>query len=193
MGFGTIIAGVYFIAVLIVSGYVITDTVNRMSKLSYESVLTASNIQLNKLESSASITKIDARVEANGSGVIYVDLLNTGNVKILSSDFSKIDVLLTYTYTDTTTDTQTKQTQWCYYDSNTPSQDQWTTNSTISPNPSPGVVDPSNWDPAETLAVVIALPLTQPLSISSGSDGYLKVVLPGGSAAAETFSFTFVE
>ena len=58
MGFGTIIAGVYFLAVLIVSGYVITDTVNRMSETSYESVLTAAKIQFNKLDSSASITKL---------------------------------------------------------------------------------------------------------------------------------------
>ena len=184
MGFGTIIAGVYFLAVLIVSGYVITDTVNRMSETSYESVLTAGNIQMNRLGSSASITEFSiSPPSGSDGGVINVNLLNTGEVKIVAEDFSKIDILLTYT--DTVDETQT---YWCSYqadgyDANTPTQVQWWTNG----NPSPAVVDPSNWDPSKTLSITITLPSSQP--IVSGSDVYLKVVLPGGSSTTESCSF----
>jgi len=186
MGFDTIIAGIYFVAVLIVSGYVITDTVNRMSDMSYESVLTAATMQLNKIGSSATITKIDARVGDEG-GVVYVNLLNTGQVKISSADFPKMDILLTYTDSDT----GIAQTHWCYYSSDGPLQNpscDWAKNSTISPNPSPSLVDPLNWDPSTTLSITIQLAQSQ--YVMPGSAGYLKVVLPGGSSTAGNFTFT---
>jgi len=186
MGFDTIIAGIYFVAVLIVSGYVITDTVNRMSDMSYESVLTAATMQLNKIGSSASITKIDARV-GNEGGVVYVNLLNTGQLKISSADFPKMDILLTYTDSDI----GITQTHWCYYSSDGPLQNpscDWAKNSTISPNPSPSLVDPLNWDPSTTLSITIQLAQSQYVML--GSAGYLKVVLPGGSSTAGNFTFT---
>jgi archaellum component FlaF (FlaF/FlaG flagellin family) len=184
MGFGTIIAGVYFVAVLIVSGYVITDTVNRMSHMSYESVLTAGTIQYSKLDSSARITGINY---SDDGSRIYVNLLNTGELKIVSGDLPKIDILLTYTYTDIGTNSQITQTHWCYYGSNIPSEDQWSKNSTIQPNPSPAIIDPLDWDPSKTLSITIVLAPSQ--YITPGSNVYLKVILPGGASTAETFAF----
>ena len=178
MGFGTIIAGVYFVAVLIVSGYVVTDTVNRLSSSSYESVLTAASIQLNKVGSSANITGISV---ADEGAVIYANLTNTGEVKIVKGDFQQIDIILTYTDNSSIT-----QTHWCYYDSNDPSQNRWSLNSAFLPNPFPGVVDPQDWDPAKTLSITIQLAQSQYLM--PGSIGYLKVVLPGGSSTADTFA-----
>ena len=178
MGFGTIIAGVYFVTVLVVSGYVITDTVNRLSSSSYESVLTAASIQLNKLGSAANITGVSL---GGGGGAIYVNLTNTGEVKIVSADFQYIDIILTYTDSSSIT-----QTHWCYYDSNDPSLDRWSLNSTFSPNPFPSVVDPQDWNPAKTLSITIELAQSQYLM--PGSVGYLKVILPGGSSTADTFT-----
>ena len=178
MGFGTIIAGVYFVTVLVVSGYVITDTVNRLSSSSYESVLTAASIQLKKVGSSANITGVSL---GGGGGAIYVNLTNTGEVKIVSADFQYIDIILTYTDSSSIT-----QTHWCYYDSSDPSQDRWSLNSTFSPNPFPGLVDPQDWDPAKTLSITIVL--AQSEYFMPGSVGYLKVILPGGSSIADTFT-----
>lgn len=179
MGFGTIIAGIYFVAVLIVSGYVVTDTVNRMSNTSYDSVLTASSIQLEKLRSSLSVSGV--RV-AGGDAAIYVNLTNTGDAKIVSSDFPQIDVILTYTDNST----RITQTVWCYYGSTDLFQDRWLLNSTISPNPFPAVVNPLDWDPSKTLSITIDL--AQPHQITPGSIAYLKVILPGGSSTARTFT-----
>ena len=178
MGFGTIIAGIYFVAVLIVSGYVVTDTVSRMSNTSYESVVSASSIQLAQLRSSASITGI---LVGSGADEIYVNLTNTGNLKIVSSDFPQIDVILTYTDNST----GLTQTHWCYYGSNDITQDRWSLNSAIHPNPFPAVVNPLDWDPSKTLSITIEL--AQPSVIMSGSTGYLKIVLPQGSSTAQTF------
>jgi hypothetical protein len=179
MGFGTIIAGIYFVAVLIVSGYVVTDTVNRMSNTSYESVLTASSIELEKLRSSASISGI---LIGDEHGEIYVNITNTGEVRIVSADFLQIDIILTYTDNST----RLTQTHWCYYDSNDPSQYRWLLNSTFSPNPFPAMVNPLDWDPSKTLSITIEL--AEPHHIMPGSVGYLKVVLPEGSSTAQTFT-----
>ena len=178
MGFATIIAGVYFVAVLIVCGYVVTDTVNRMSAVSYNSVLTATSIQFNRLGSSASITGLS--VSPDGEE-ISVSLLNTGEVKIDNAEFSKIDVLLTYTDNGT----GVTETHWCPYGST--QQDQtcyWSNNG----NPSPAVVDPQDWNPSKTLSITIQL--ANPQQIAPDSAVYLKVVLPGGSSTEANCSFT---
>ena len=178
MGFGTIIAGIYFVAVLIVSGYVVTDTVNRISSTSYQSVLTASNIQLEKVKSSATISGI---MVAGNHQEVYVNLTNNGAVRLDSEDFARIDVIQTYTANST----GLTQTYWSFYNSNAPSQNRWALNSTIYPNPFPAVVNPLDWDPSKTLSITIDL--AQGQLIRSQTFGYLKVVLPEGSYTAQTF------
>lgn len=178
MGFGTIIAGIYFVAVLIVSGYVVTDTVNHMSNTAYDSVLTASSMQLEKVRSSATISGI---IVGETHIVIYANLTNNGEVRIVSGEFAQIDIILTYE--DSTGSTQT---HWCFYNSSDTSQDRWFLNATIHPNPFPSIVNPQDWDPSKTLSITIVL--GQPSQIMPGSIGYLKVVLPEGSSTAQTFT-----
>ena len=179
MGFGTIIAGIYFVAVLIVSGYVVADTVNRMSATSYQSVLNAESVQLVKVRSSAIISGI---LVGGDSDELYVNLTNNGEVKIVNAEFPQIDFILTYTDNST----GITQTHWCYYDSNNQTQERWFLNYTINPNPFPAVVDPLDWDPSKTMSVTIEL--AQPHHIMPGSIGYVKVVLPEGSFAAQAFT-----
>ena len=179
MGFGTIIAGIYFVTILIVSGYAIADTINRMSMLSYQEVVSASSIQLAKLRSSAYVSGL---LVGGDHAELYVNLTNNGEVTIVQSDFKQIDVILTYT------DNATGNTQshWCYFDGDA-SQDRWILNSTVNPNPFPAVIDPLDWNPSKTLSITIVLASPSEISDSPNSAGYLKVVLPGGFSTAETF------
>lgn len=179
MGYGTIIAGIYFVAILLVSCYVYADSVNRMSNISFQSIQSASSIEIEKLRSSANVASI---VESNDHTKLFVNLTNTGDVKINRVDFQDIDVLVTYTDNAT----GITQSYWCYYGSNDPAKDRWIVNSTIVPNPFPAIINPLDWDPSETLSITIELAASH--QIRAGTTGYLKVILPQGSSSAETFT-----
>jgi len=178
MSYGTIIAGIYFVAILLVSCYVYADSVNRMSNMSFQSIQSASSIEMEKLRSSASIKSI---LLASDHATLYVNVTNTGDVKITGDEFQDIDILITYTDNAT----GITQSYWCYYDSNNPANDRWILNSTITPNPFPAIVNPLDWDPSETLSLTIEL--AAPHQIRGGTTGYLKVILPQGSSNAQTF------
>jgi archaellum component FlaF (FlaF/FlaG flagellin family) len=178
MGYGTIIAGIYCVAILLVSFYVFADSVNRLSATSWKSLESAANMNMERLRSAVSITSV--AVAGNWTR-LYVNLTNIGEVKIDRSEFPEIDLLLTYTDNAT----GTVQTYWCYYDSIDSGTYRWTLNNTISPNPSPSIVNPLDWDPSETLAITIYLPLSNHFMINAS--GYLKVILPQGSSDGKVF------
>lgn len=178
MGFGTIVAGIYFVAVLIMSCYVYANSVNQLSNASIQSIEGATSIQLERLRSSAQITNIT--LSSDGSE-LFVNVTNTGDVTVPSTDFQQIDIFVTYTDNSS----GVTNTTWCYYRSFNPAQDRWALNSTIFPNPSPAMVDPLNWDPSKILSITIQL--AAPHHVRPGSPGYLKIVLPQGSSTAESF------
>jgi archaellum component FlaF (FlaF/FlaG flagellin family) len=178
MGYGTVIAGIYFVAILLVSLYVYADSVNRLSTTSWKSLEIASEIESSKLRTALEISNI--AVAANRT-VLYVTVTNTGETKIAESDFAWIDVFLTYT--DNTTGVT--QTEWCHYNSSNGVQPRWNVNSTIAPNPFPAAVNPLDWDPSETLAIVIHLRSSN--QFAANTDGFLKVVAPQGISAAMSF------
>jgi archaellum component FlaF (FlaF/FlaG flagellin family) len=181
MGFGTIIAGIFFVVVLIASCYVYADSVTRLSQSSLESIQGATSIQLEKLRSSADIVSI---VPSPDRTMVYVNITNTGELKITRNEFQYIDILITYT-DDATGVTQT---YWCYFVSSpvlyAPTQVRWLwwLNST---NPVPAIINPLDWDPSKTLSITIELAYSQ--QIRSGTNGYLRVTLPEGSSCAQTF------
>jgi hypothetical protein len=172
------VAGIYFVAVLIMSLYVYAGSVTQLSNTSIQSIEGATSIQLERLRSSALISNITV---SQDTSELFVTVINTGDIKISSTDFQSIDILLTYTDNAT----GISQTSWCYYQSTNTTQNRWTLNSTIVPNPYPATVDPLDWNPSKTLAIVIQL--GTPHHIRSGTGGYLKIVLPQGSSAAQSF------
>jgi hypothetical protein len=178
VGFGTIVAGIYFVAVLVMSMYVYASSVTQLSNTSLQSIEGATNIQLERLRSSANISNITVSQDASK---LFVTVINTGDLKVSSTDYQSIDVLLTYTDNAS----GISQTYWCYYQSLDPTQNRWSLNSTIIPNPYPATVDPLDWNPSKTLAIVIQL--GTPHHMRPGTGGYLKIVLPQGSSTALSF------
>jgi archaellum component FlaF (FlaF/FlaG flagellin family) len=172
LGYGTVIAGIYFVAILLFSCYVYADSMNRISTISWKSLQEASSINLNRLRSALSITSI---VVANNRTRLYVNVTNDGTMKIDRADLGEMDVILTYTDENT----NLKQTYWCYYDSLEPSRHRWALNSSFV-NPYPSAVNPLDWDQSETLSLVVELPTGNQLK--QDSVGYLRVVLPEGSS-----------
>jgi len=178
MGFATIVAGIYLVAVLIVSFYVCANSFNQLSTASIQSIQAATSIQMERLRSSAQIEKVTVSTDESK---LFVNINNTGDVNVPNNAFQEIDVFVTYT--DNLTGIT--QTYWCYYNSVNPAQDRWALNSTIIPNPFPATVDPYGWDPSKTLSIIIQL--AAPHHIRLGTDGYLKIILPEGTVAAESF------
>lgn len=179
MGYSTIIAGIFFVATLIVSFYVYADSATRMSNISLQSLQSASSIQLEKIRSSAHIGSI---LVSGDFSRLYVNITNTGDLKITQDTFSAIDLLITYTDNAT----GVTQTYWCQFNSSDPSTYRWIVNSTITPNPFPAIIDPLNWDPSKTLSITVELPT--PHDIKPGTVGYLKVILPPGTSTAQAFN-----
>jgi len=178
VGFGTIVAGIYFVAVLVVSLYVYANSVTQLSNASLQSIEGATSIQLDRLRSSANINNITVSPD---DSEIFVNVTNTGDLKISSTEFQSIDVFVTYTNNAT----GVTQTYWCYYQSSDLTQNRWSLNSAVSPNPFPATIDPLDWDPAKTLSITIQL--ATPNHIRPGTAGYLKIVLPQGSSASQLF------
>jgi hypothetical protein len=178
MGYGTVIAGIYFTTILLTASYVFVDSVNRTSTSSASSFRDASSIEVQKLRSSCSI----ASLSVSGRNTLYLDLQNIGDVKVVRSDYWKIDVLLRYQDSAT----YVTATYWCYYNSADTSKHRWQLDPGVTPNPSPNVVNPLDWDPDETLSIVINLP--SGTRIRSGTSGYVTIALPSGVTCGRTFS-----
>jgi len=177
LGYGTVIAGIYFVAILLVSCYVYADSMNRISAVSWKSLQEASGISLSRLKSGLSITSV---VVAGNRTKLYVNLTNDGTVKIDRIDFGEMDLILTYTDEGT----NLTQTYWCYYNSVELTTHRWALNSSFT-NPYPSIVNPLDWDPSEALSLVIQLPAANQMKHDAG--GYLRVVLPKGSSDGHSF------
>ena len=177
MAFGTVIAGVYLVGLILISFYVLADSFNRMSTASLMSLDNEMKIKMEALGSAVEITNITVSSDRTR---LYVNLTNTGDVKITRSQFVDIDILLTYANSSGMT-----QTYWCYYNSSEPNEPRWTLNSTITPNPSPEVLNPLDWDPSKSLAITIQLASSN--NLLQGSTGYLKVILPQGTSNGKDF------
>ena len=179
MSYGTMIAGIYFVAILLVSCYVYADSVTRMSDISVQSIQKASSIQIEKLKSSAYIGSIQLTSDHTK---LYVNVTNTGDFKIVRNDLQYIDLLITFTDNAT----GITQSYYCYYNFANPTKERWILNSTIIPNPFPAIINPLDWDPSKTLSITIQLAGSH--QIRAGTTGYLKVILPRGSSTAQTFT-----
>jgi archaellum component FlaF (FlaF/FlaG flagellin family) len=180
LGYGTIIAGIYFVAILLVSCYVYADSVNRMSTTSWKSLQEGSSISIGRMRSGLSITNVSV---VKNRTELYVNLTNDGAVKIDWDEFREMDVILTYI-----NETDNKATYWCYY-SNDSSRHRWSTPvlfpNTSFTNPYPSIVNPLDWDPSEVLLIVINLPTNY--QMKNCTVAYLRVILPEGSSNGRSF------
>jgi hypothetical protein len=178
LGQETVIAGVCFVAILLFSFYVYADSMNRISAISWKSVDVASNIRFDKLRSGVSISKAEVN---HGNSPLYVDAINDGTARISCSDFAKMDIILTYTDKIT----GLTETRWCYYNSSDTSRCRWTLDPSFASNPHPSIVNPLDWDPSETLSLIIRIPASE--QFKDKTDGYVKVVLPQGTSNGLSF------
>ena len=176
MGYGTIIAGVYILAILITAGYVTVDAVNRITTSSWQSIQSASQLAQAKINSGIQITNITTEQTHTK---LYIVIENVGKSRIVRNDFSTIDVLVTYTDQN-----WVSQTYWCYYNSLDSTKARWSLNSTVYPNPWPAVVNPLDWSPSSSLAIVVQLPMS---SHMQSTTGHVEVVLPTGVSAGGYF------
>jgi archaellum component FlaF (FlaF/FlaG flagellin family) len=177
LGYGAVIAGIFFVAILLLSCYVYADSMNRISTISWRSLEAASSISLDKLRSALSIRNV---IVAANRTKLYVNVTNNGTVKVDHADFAGIDVILTYTDEPT----GLTQTYWCYYNSADSAKHRWSLNSSFT-NPYPSIVNPLDWDPSETLSLIIELPVSN--QFGNDTVGYLRVVLPEGSPNGLSF------
>jgi len=176
-GHGTVLAGICFMTVLLTASYVFVDSIYRTSTSSASSLRDVSSIEIVRLKSSCSMLSIYEKDRDK----VYVELQNSGNVKVVASDFWRIDVLLTYVDDATST----KVTYWCYYNTSDTSKHRWILDPAESPNPSPTAVNPLDWDPSETLSIVIYIPSSA--KIKRNTSGYVIVALPSGSTCGGQF------
>jgi len=178
LGYGTLIAGVYFVAILLLSCYVYADSMNRISAISWKSLEVASDIQFEKLKSGVSISQVQVQ---HGQSPLYLDAINDGTITISRVGFSKMDVILTYTDKAT----GLPKTIWCYYNSSDTSRCRWRLDPSFPSNPHPSIVNPLDWDPSETLSLIIEIPASG--EFKAKTSGYVKVVLPQGSSNGLSF------
>jgi hypothetical protein len=149
-----------------------------MSTISWRNIEVASSIDLDKLKTGLTIANV---IVPSSRTKLYLNATNTGSVKIDRADFGQMDVILTYT--DNKTDLT--QTYWCYYNSNDSSKHRWSLNSSFIPNPFPSTVNPLDWNPSETLSLVIQLAAVN--QFRNDTFGYVKVILPQGSSNGCSF------
>ncbi len=176
MSQATIIAGIYIIAILIMAGYVTVDAISRISTSSWKSIERASLLAQAKINSAIQIMNITTEATRTK---LYVVIENVGKSKIVQKDFSIIDVFVTYTDQN-----GVSNTDWCYFNSVVSTQARWNVNSTIYPNPWPVAVNPLDWNPSGSLAIVIQLPAGSQMQSTTG---YVEVVLPTGTSAGQYF------
>jgi hypothetical protein len=178
LGYGTVIGGVYFVMILLLSCYVYADSMNRMSAISWKSLEVASDIQYERLKSGIFISQVQVQ---HGHNPLYLDAINDGTITISRADFSRIDVILTFTDNATSLTTA----NWCYYNSSDASRCRWRLDPSLPSNPHPSAVNPLDWDPSETLSLVIEIPASN--EFKDKSSGYVKVALPQGASNGLTF------
>lgn len=146
---------------------------NRISAISWKSLEVASDIQFEKLRSALSISQVQVQ---QGSSILYLDATNDGTIPIARADFAKMDIILTYT--DKTTGLT--KTTWCRYNSSDTSTCRWRLDPSFPSNPHPSIVNPLDWDPSETLSLIVEIPASE--KFKAASFGYVKLVLPHGSS-----------
>jgi flagellar protein FlaF len=168
MGFGTVIASIISVAILLLTFYVCSYGGFYMADLLANSVIEMQENKDEILKTGIKITNIYV-----DESEVFVSLNNTGYIKI--GDYDYIDVIVKYSNTS-----GTAKTIWIPYQEDTStSQSRWTVR-----NISPDLVNPGIFDPGEEMELKILL--EDPLKKESVN--WIMVTAPNGVKTSGYFN-----
>lgn len=168
MGFGTVIASMLSVAILLLAFYVCSSGGFYMAD-----VLANSVMEMQENENEIMKTEIEiTNISANEAG-IFVSLNNTGSTKV--GDYDYMDVIVKYSNTS-----GIAKTIWVPYQGDSDAlEDKWTVG-----NISPDLVNPGILDPDEEMKLQIILDD----SLKNGSKNWIMVATPNGERTSIYFN-----
>jgi archaeal flagellar protein FlaF len=167
MGFGTVIAAMVSVAIILLASYICSNGGFYMADGITDSVM-----KMQENENEILKTKIEITGNYTDETDIFVFLRNTGSTKI--EDFNHMDVIVNYTNTS-----GNAKTIWIPYQNVTTSENRWIVKSI-----SPDLVNPGILDPDEKMELQIKLKD----SLKNGSVDWLMVAAPNGVKASGYFN-----
>lgn len=168
MGFGTVIASMLSVAILLLASYVCSSGGFYMADVLANSVM---EMQENKNEIMKTNIEI-TNISANEAG-IFVSLNNTGSTKV--GDYDYMDVIVKYSNAS-----GIAKTMWVPYQGDPDAlENKWTVG-----NISPDLVNPGILDPGEEMELQILLGD----SLENKSVNWLLVAAPNGVKASGYFN-----
>ena len=168
MGFGTVIASMLSVAILLLASYVCSSGGFYMADVLANSVMEMQENENEIMKTDIEITNISA----NEAG-IFVSLNNTGSTKV--GDYDYMDVIVKYSNTS-----GIAKTMWIPYQGDPDTLgNKWTVR-----NISPDLVNPGILDPGEEMELQILLED----SLENKSVNWLLVAAPNGVKASGYFN-----
>jgi len=168
MGFGTVIAAMISVTVILLASYVCSSGGFYMTDVLASSVLEMQENKGDILKTGIKITRINT-----DKTDIFVSLNNTGSTKI--GDFDYMDVIVNYSNTS-----DTAKTIWIPYQEGAGTlESKWAVG-----NISPDLVNPGVLDPGEEMELKILLNE----SLKDGSANWIMVAAPNGAQTSGYFN-----
>ncbi|MHC1567416.1 MAG: hypothetical protein ACXQT5_03510 [Candidatus Syntropharchaeia archaeon] len=171
MGFGTIVAALVSITMILMAAYIFTTGGLYMIDVLTNSIKMMQNNKNEQLKTEIEISNIIA----NGTN-INVTVNNTGHTKI--REFSKMDVIIHYY----TLPTGTMKIVWISYTDETPNDNEWTVTEI-----SPDKINPGIFDPGERMTIWIKLSSEYPVDPESVNN-WLQITAPNGVSTSGYFN-----
>lgn len=168
MGFGTVIASMISVAILLLASYVCSYGGFYMTDILANSAMEMQENKNEILKTGIEITNIYA-----DESEVFVSLQNTGSVKI--GDYDYMDVIVKYSDTSSNV-----KTIWIPYQKGAGAlQNRW-----IVRNISPDLVNPGIFDPGEKMELNVLLED----SLKNESVNWIMVAAPNGARASGYFN-----
>lgn len=168
MGFGTVIAAMVSVAIILLASYVCSNGGFYMADEITDSVM-----EMQKNENEILKTGIEITGNYTNEADISVSLLNTGSTKI--GDFNHMDVIVNYTNTS-----GNAKTIWIpYHEDAGKLENRWIVRSI-----SPDLVNPGIFDPDEKMELQILLED----SLGNKSVNWIMIAAPNGAKTSGYFN-----
>ncbi|MDD3247826.1 MAG: hypothetical protein PHF18_13415 [Methanosarcina sp.] len=172
MGFGSIIAAMISVAIILLASYVCSNGGFYMADGLANSVIDMQENKNEMLKTEIEITGISTDM---ANMTVQASLQNTGSTKI--GDFTYMDVIVTYQ-----NESGDMKTIWIpYQEGEIPSNDRWTKMDIV-----PDLINPGILDPGERMELQIRLDASDPPGSSTAN--WLLVAAPNGIKASRYFS-----
>lgn len=169
MGFGSIIAAMISVAIILLASYVCSKGGFYMANGLSNSVI---GMQENRNEILK--TEIEVRDVSTDGGILFVSLKNTGSTKI--GDFTYMDIIVTYQ-----NESGINKTVWIPYQKDESLyENRW-----IKSDIHPDLINPGIFDPGEEMKLQVRMDESDP--IRNSSINWLLVAAPNGVKASRYF------